>query len=568
MAGFFSRLFGTSREPKYLERSTPKFVEAEIEKQTAIVKAQLEKAQLVAQTRRDVMEAFFPMSGYWGGSYLSDGQKFNSGIIFRGSSPIIDHSMTLRNARDAFHNSTMARSIINRKTEAVVGSGIRLEPKPNAMILGITQEEAEVKAREIKERFELWASSKYCSLDETMTLYQRQRLAQTCAGRDGEYFVRFHYLDDRGRPNPLALSSIEPTQIVGYPYTDTGNLPWAQDGIVRDERGREVAYKVRIKNDKGDYETKTIQAFDGNRRMMIHGFVPEYPGQVRGYSPLHHAIQEFSQATGFTVSTIQKALIQASIIMANETDAGSQPMMNPFSLSGAGPLGTVAQEATATTSTTVGEIPPYSPADVALSPGGIGIFQVPPGSKLKSFADTSPSAQFGPFMEAFFAIISASCSVPYELVIQRCSSNYSASRAAFVMFYGYAKIERGEQRSDFLDYVYEAWFAEEIAAGRLSAKGWLDPVMRLAWLNADWVGPLMPDIDPERSVNASRDAIEAGLTNVALEAQNHNGSDASMNRAINERVYGSDKVPWSKNSDTSTSTPKEIAKETTKAMEG
>jgi hypothetical protein len=56
----------------------------------------------------------------------------------------------------------------------------------------------------------------------------------------------------------------------------------------------------------------------------------------------------------------------------------------------------------------------------------------------------------------------------------------------------------------------------------------------------------MPDIDPTKSISAARDAIEANLSNVSLESQKYNGTDAAMNRAINERVYdGAKPAYWS-----------------------
>jgi len=563
VASFFGRIFNrpeTSESIK-VHRTVPAFVEKQIEDR----RAQIEQQLAIAKARNSQYEAFFPMSGYWGGSYLSDGQKIQNGIVFRGSAPTIDHNMTLRNSRDAFHTSPVARAIVERKTEAIVGDGIRLEPKIRATLLGMTPEQAESKAREIKERFGLWAESRFCSLDETMNLYQRQRLSCIQSIRDGEYFIRFHYLDDGDRPNSLALSSIDPNQIVGYPYTYTADLPWTQDGIIRDERGRETAYQVRVRNSNGEYVTRTIPAYENGRRMMIHGFTPEYAGQVRGYSQLHHAIQEFSQATDFTMAQISKAIKQSSIIMANQTEPGSTPMGNLFTLAGAGPLETVVEDATATTSTEVGNVPPYVPTDVYLSPGGIGMFDVKAGNKIDFLKETAPSDTFAGFMEMFISLVAASCSIPYEVVLQRFSSNYTASRGALVQFYRHALILRGEQKSDFLMQVYEAWFAEEIAAGRIAAKGWLNPLMRLAWLSADWVGPLMPDIDPQKSVDAARDAVEANLSNIALESQKYNGSDAAMNRATNERILsGAGRAPWNSNE---RSDQKQQTKTIRKAME-
>lgn len=550
---FIRKVFSRS-EPKQM-RALPAFVEEELK-----------------QNQRQTTTAWFPMSGYWrggysgGGGYISDGEKIPNGIIFSGMSPIIDHVTTMKNARDAMHTSPAARAMVSRRVEAVVGDGLRLEPKPVASILGLTDEQADVKAKEIKERFHLWANSKYASLDESMTLYQMQRLAELGAARDGEYFARLNYLRDKKRPHPLAINLIDPAQIQGFPYTDTQGYSWGLDGILRDEYGRETAYRVRVKDSKGKYVYKTIQAMDGARRAFVHGFIPEYAGQTRGFSPYHHAIQEFSQLTNFSIAHIQKAVIQASIIMAQETEAASIAGGNPFNLDGAGPVLPEIENPCSTTLDDERVVPPYSPVNVGLSPGGIGFFNLKPGNKVKSFQDSAPSDNFAPFVEAFLAILFASCNEPYEVVMERFDSNYSASRGALVMFYRFALILRGEHKSDFLSHVYESWFAEEIALGRISAPGWLDPVLRLAWLNADWIGPLMPDIDPQKSIDAARDGIEAHITNIELEAQKLNGSDPARNRQINERILeGASKAPWNTAERVDN---KQAVKNTKAAMEG
>ena len=125
------------------------------------------------------------------------------------------------------------------------------------------------------------------------------------------------------------------------------------------------------------------------------------------------------------------------------------------------------------------------------------------------------------------------------------NSNYSASRAGLVMFWRVAVLWREELESDFLNVVYEAWLSEEIATGRISARGWLDPVMRLAWLSADWVGSQMPVIDPAKSVKAARDAIEADLSSVEREALDLNGSSAAANKEKNKKAFeGKEPAPW------------------------
>ena len=478
------------------------------------------------------------------GTRRFDGAKFRHGMPGTGTAPVIDHQYGRINAREAYHTSTIARAMVERFAETVVDAGLRLDPNPSASVLGLTLEQAQEWSRDVAERFHLWASSKFPSRSRDMTFYQIQRLAEIFQQRDGEYFVRFHYDDDRKLPNPLSLSYIDPSQIIGCAYTSSYGLQYSfDDGIEREPSGMEKAYHIQHMVNK-KWKTDRIPARDEDRPFMIHGFAPEYAGQKRGYSRLMHALQEFSQITGFTLAHIEKAIKQSGIIMSKETDSNNIPTGSPF-----GDGAAVNFPDTSGHGSEVAEDPArefsYNPLDVNLTPGGIGIFNSGAGEKIKSFESTAPSDSFESFMNAFISYLSAASSMPVEILLLKFNSNYSASRAALVMFWRVAVLWREELESDFLNVVYEAWLSEEIATGRISARGWLDPVMRLAWLSADWVGSQMPVIDPAKSVKAARDAIEADLSSVEREALDLNGSSAAANKEKNKKAFeGKEPAPW------------------------
>lgn len=479
-------------------------------------------------------------AGY--GGYLFDGAKFRGGLPSTGNSPIIDHRYARINAREQYHVTPVARAMVERFAETVVDDGLRLEPTPSADVLGLTQEQASEWSRRVAERFHLWASSKFAVRAEDMTFYQAQRLAEIFQQRDGEYFVRFHYESgDRRRPFPLAISFVDPGQIVGLAYTSTQAFQYSGDGIDRDEAGKEIGYNVQIQQD-GKWDTRKIPAEYGpGRRAMIHGFSPEYAGQGRGYSRLAHAIQEFEEITQFTTAQIQKAIKQSAIVMSKETEANSAPTGSPF---GDAASNFATNEATDAITPAANEVG-YSPLEVRLSPGGIGIFNNGAGEHLKPFESTAPADGFESFTNAFISHLAAASSIPIEVLLLKFNSNYSASRAALVMFWRVAVLWRKELASDFLDHVYEAWLSEEIAAGRITARGWLDPVMRLAWLSCEWVGSNMPNIDPVQNVKGAMMAIESNLSNFEREARELNGSDSALNKARNAVILeGMSGAPW------------------------
>jgi capsid protein len=268
---------------------------------------------------------------------------------------------------------------------------------------------------------------------------------------------------------------------------------------------------------------------------MLHGFNPEYAGQGRGYPRMSHLIQEFSQLTNFKISHIQKAINQSSFIAAIENDI--KDPSNPVIGRVAGPPQTTTPAPTATSSEDPLVNWDLMPEATIRQPGSTLVGNLRRGDKWKNLQDTSPSAQYDAFEKSFFTSICASAGWSIEVVRKLFSNNYSASRATLILIYRNACIEREEQNSDSNDPIYEMWLSEEIAAGRVSAPGWYDNTLRAAWLNCEWSGSPMPDIDPLKSMEGAKLAVELGAQTLDDVARNFNGSSGKANRAKLERMY-------------------------------
>lgn len=496
-----------------------------------------------------------------------DGSKWPGGLSSSGMSPILNHSLLRRNARSAYHNSLEARAIVERHTDTVIDIGLRLSPTPDADILGIEPDEAERWAAQVGAAFDRWAQSRKSTRAENMSFYQSQRLAAICQQRDGEYFVRFYYSPRRDLLNPLQLGFIDPNQIRGFGFTHTAtiNQPYA-DGIDRDSDGREIAYNVWIRQPDYSYVEKKIQAAGARsgRRMMIHGYQPEYPGQGRGYSRFSHALQEFENITDFKASEIKKAIAQSSISVFVKPSK-ENPASNPLeALSHTGPVGPVispqAQAIAEENNIDPADLVKYiaMPEATIAVPGSVGVFNLSEGEELKPFVSSAPLETFGNFVSTLATHISASLSIPLEVVLMKFGQNYSASRAALILFWRVAQIWREEMVSDFLNLVYENWLAGEIASGRISAPGWSDPRLKEAWLKNNWVGAPMPNIDPAKTAKADQLYAEMGAQTLDRIALNHNGSSGKANRAKLRREYEElPSAPWGKSSGGEESSPEE-----------
>jgi len=484
-------------------------------------------------------------SGYSGGSDYGSGAKWPGGMsAVSGRITIHDHFTVRQNARDAMYDSTMAKSMVDRFADTVVETGMRLKPTPDPDILAIDPQAAEEWAETVAGAFHLWAKSKKSHRPRVNNFYQNQRLYQVFQQRDNDIFVRLYYSREKDLSSPLQIDFVDPNQIRGHSFTSTYTQFPGDDGIIRDAGGREIGYKIWYYDAQAGYREMSVPATGekSGRIMMLHGFNPEYAGQGRGMSRLVHVLQEFENLTDFTTSTIKKAIAQSSITMAVENE--QQDSSNPLEGRVAGPVreyGSYPQPDPVAQNVTAESIGPinYQPMPEATIsvPGSVGVFNLRRGDKMKYLADTSPSAQFDSFVNSFTSYLAASNGMPIELLLMKFNANYSASRAALIMFWRVAQIWRDEMAADFLDPVYEMWLSEEIAAGRISCPGWSDYRLRAAWLCCEWAGCPMPSIDPLKSMQASKLAVELSAETLDDVARDYNGSSGKANRAKNARMF-------------------------------
>lgn len=526
----------------------------------------LEAALDQARTINGIIQTEAYYGGYGGGDvvyggYRSSGAGWPYGLSNEGRSRTINHTGMRRNARDAYHDSPQARAIIDRFADTVADVGLMLECSPRADILGITPEFAKAWARDVETRFNLWARDKKQHRSENMNWYQKQHLYQVFQHRDNDMFTRFYYSSDRGLQNPLQWEILDPDQIRGYGYTGTGGPYMSNifDGIERDERGREKAYDIYVRDGENTFKNVKIQRKGpkSQRLFMLHGFNPEYAGQGRGYSRIGFALQSLENITDFKAAHIKKAINQSSIVamMENKELDPSNIWEQALTKFGKGPaagqFGSTPQpDAAAQNVTSAAMNAPacYQLPEATLDvPGSTMIMNAKRGDKLTPFAQNAPADSFDKFIDAFMYYLSSASGIPLEVVLMRFNQNYSASRGTLILFWRVVMMWRDEWAADDGNPTVEMWMAGEIAAGRIKAPGWSDPILRAAWLHCTWRGAPIPDIDPSKTAKARRENLSLGLTTGEREARDLNGSDAETNRTQLEHEYGgSVPPPWEK----------------------
>jgi capsid protein len=313
---------------------------------------------------------------------------------------------------------------------------LRLEP--NARLLGLDPEYAAAWADEMSERFHLWAGSKDSSVDGVNNFYQSQHMYAFLQQRDNDIFVRMHYKSDPSLISPLQIQILDPDQVGGAAYTATDGYLATGDGIVRDADGREVSYEVSVWDaGQGTYRRVNVPARDSasGRRIMLHGFQPEYAGQGRGFPLLSHALQEFEQITDFSQAQIQKAINQSNLVFYTKPSKDApasmplQDFLAPASPRPSAVLGANPTDAGAFTDEPVVKFELLREATVRQS-GSVYVAGLMGGEDLRPVENTAPSESYDRFVDAFVTHLAASVSMPVEVLLMKFGANDSASRAA------------------------------------------------------------------------------------------------------------------------------------------
>ena len=524
------------------------------------IAAERERLQREAAAREPRMSADYSYSGaqFWGGLARSQGAKFPGGLSRNIGNRLWNHWGLRQNARDISEDSTHAYAMLHRDADTVVDSGLKVEPTPKFDILGITAEAADEWSMKVHESFGLWCNSKAQHRAGLFPFFKTMHDLQLGHAREREGFLRLYYSQDQELINPLQFEVIDPNQVRGDAVTSAVlPLPNFNDGIIRDKQGREIAYKIwnlpRNENMSAWDAVDIPRIGEKSRRVfMIHGWEAEYPGQGRGYSQMGVNMQEFQELQNYLLATVKKAIAQSQHPMAvQNTQKNPSNFLEEIGRQPAGP-GSVVFGATPTPGGIAvgGSLGANQPVSVTQleeaafdTPGSSYILNLEQGDEIKYLADTSPSAQFDSFVDAFLTPLLLVYGMPLEWFKQKFEASYSAARGMLASYWRVVMMKRQILAWMYLDTVFEMWLSCEIAAGRIACAGWEDPRLKAAWLSKNWIGTPPVQIDPQKEADAAMKWLEMSATTGERIAREHNQSNFKANMTRNTADFPKMPIP-------------------------
>lgn len=419
---------------------------------------------------------------------------------------------TLRQrSRDLTRNNPLAGGAINTKVTNIVGTGLRLKASVDRDALGMTDDQANEWESAAEREWKLWSESQECDIERTLRFTDIQSLALRSVLENGDVFVLLPMVERAGNPYDLKVQMIEADRI-SNPDSKADDEK-ISGGVERDDTGAPARYHVASVH-PGNFRTKkdskwqAVDAFGSatGRRNVLHLYNKIRIGQTRGVPDLAPVMELLKQLGRYTDAEIMAAVISGMFTVFIKSPSGEESLDAMQIDSGVG--------GSATT-------------DANYKMGNGAMLELSNDESVE-FADPSrPNQSFDPFVLAIMRQIGVALELPFELLVKHFTASYSAARAALLEAWKFFSARRQWLAMNLCQPVYEAVIEEAVLKGRLQAPGFIngDPLIRKAYLGAEWIGPARGQIDELKEVKAARERVAGGFSTEVRETAMMTGSD-------------------------------------------
>ena len=448
--------------------------------------------------------------GYIGGSKSRRGLKMWTTYGHDADSDVLPDLPTLRErSRDLIRNNPLAAGAIKTKVTNVVGTGLRLQSRIDRSVLNLAEDKADAWETGTEREWRLFWESKECDVTRTLTGNALTKLVYRQAKENGDVFVLLPRVKTAHFPYDLRLQVIEADRVCNKDYKP--NTETLAGGVETDKNGAPAKYHIIKSHPGASWKRKEskwdiVDAFGSKLglRNVIHLFAPDRPGQSRGVPDLAPVIEAFRQLGNYTEAELAAAVISGMFTVFIESGNGDAAL----------DLSNLSEETGSTS----------SDDDLKLASGAI--VGLEPGESIHDSNPGRPNASFDPFLQAIMRQIGVALELPFEILIKHFTASYSAARAALLEAWKYFISERQWLADNFCQVVYEIWMYEAVITGRIAAPGFLnDPIIRKAYLGAQWVGPAKGQIDELKEIKAAEKRVDMGVSTLSEVTAEMTGGD-------------------------------------------
>lgn len=419
--------------------------------------------------------------------------------------------LSLARVRDIIRNDPIAGAAVERLVDLVVGKGLHLVARPDAVALGITPDEARAVGKQIQAEWRLFANDprRFCDIQRRMTIdgFLRQQVRTWIIAGETLYALTLN--DDKFARYRTSFITIDPDRL-SNPMGQIETLT-LRGGVEMDSAGAPIAYHIRNAHasdwwayGKNFTWTRVPRATAWGRPIVVHGFEPEREGQTRSISPFAGLVRRLRMITKFGEAELATAAVNAMFAAFVETDLPTDEVANRLT-----PQSTTFFDRTIAYFTN-------NPARV----NGARIPVMPPGSKITVNGSPRQTTAFPAFETAFLQKIAARLGLSYEqLAMDWTKTNYSSARAALNEVWRHVQRVRAAFTEQVVSPLYFAFLEEAIDSGHVtlpkSAPDFHD--MPGAWARARWIGPGRGYVDPVKEAQGATVRLESMISTFEIE---------------------------------------------------
>lgn len=423
-----------------------------------------------------------------------------------------DRSILSDRARHLVRNEATAGTAVRKSVGMGVGSGWRLQSRPDAYGLGISKEDARKLGKQIERAFKCWGDDprKYGDATRHHNFGGQLRTLWGEWKTVNDVFVAMRYR--RGSPScfKTAVQILDADRVSnpsGHPDSE-----FLRDGIALDSFGAETGFHLR-RGHPGDYTTGmdhmiwdfVAREDNAGRPIGIHGFRQQRAEESRGVTLFAPLIEHFVMHGKHHRAEIQSALLNA--VMGAFVKSGFDPSAI------AEVLGTGASQGDSITGIQDARMKIYDDHPVEFD--GVRVPILAPGDDFSLNTTPRTASSFQLFNKIFNQLLAASLGLAEGQVSGDYTGlNYSTLRGAYNEVYNDIFVDRADFGDQIVKPVFLCVLEEAIEIGQVAipegcADLWDEPA---AWTKSNWVGPARGHIDPEKEAKGDILSIEAGLS--------------------------------------------------------
>ncbi len=424
----------------------------------------------VSSKKRGIAKFAGAQTTHTTGSWVASGQNINE--IIDSSQPALNNRLA-EICRDFWAVSVAS----NRYVDFLVSDGIKYHPvvkNPDGTLDHKTNEK-------IKSVLEPWAEK--ASTDGRQHFYEFMRTAVRQKFEKGESIVVKNYRD-QGRGIPFSLALYDPSWLDGSLDT-VEEFKLAGPG----KNGTSVFMGVEYLNATGEPTRYHFTDPDGwgktvkiPANLVIHDYEVRHAGQIRGVSQLACAVLLADGTKTFMNSTLNAAKLAAKWLALIETESPDQFQANAKDLNN--------------------EKIEYLQDAI--------IDYLRPGERVEFPKNPNPGESFDPFSKFLLRALAVVADVPYEVISGRYSElSYTALKAVRTDFASILRPKETQIVRNFGAPSVTSWMDAAVLNGNLSFPDYFTNPGK--YQESLWMGPGMPDTEPQRTIKAYIDQMRLGL---------------------------------------------------------